>query len=142
MLAKLIPSALVFAMLVAVTPDVDAQGNYFPIQIPFSFSVGETFFEGGDFEVRKIDAQTVAVVKAHGRRTAAMVLTIPGGPRAGLARTGLLFTQYGDERFLSEVRWSPSEIRVVRRSAREEAAFSNQIAHGANIIQLMVDLKN
>jgi hypothetical protein len=92
--------ALVGSVLV---PLVHAQVNG-PIQgkIPFSFYVGSTALPAGNYVVRPVTHDVLAIQNVENKATAISVMPV-GVQAASAQNTKLVFHRYGDTYFLSQV---------------------------------------
>ena len=92
--------------------------------IPFEFSVGETHFAPGEYDIR-YSSHVLAVHQAAGDHAAAMSLTFQAS-RPNTPETGLLeFRRYGNSYFLSKI-WTPGnrEGGALPKTAREKELAS------------------
>ena len=80
-------------------------------KIPFSFSVGNKSFPAGEYSVTRLnpasDRAAVAIKSADGR-VSKVVLTMPVQASAPQESAKLIFTQYEDQYFLSQI-WTPAD---------------------------------
>jgi len=94
------------------------------IHIPFNFSVGEKAFPAGKYVIERVwkDKDTVWLVKRKDNVGKAMLLTRPVRANETQQETRLVFHQYGDLYFLSEI-WTAGDStgREVQMSDREKA---------------------
>ena len=104
-------------MIVCVPQAVHAQAAAMKIQIPFQFHVGVTRFPAGTYVVQK--SGEAIKVSNHESHTVMILSTAVWNPSAKMANQ-LTFNRYGDDYFLSEVRWSQySEARSLIKSETE-----------------------
>jgi hypothetical protein len=101
-----------FIAVLAVSSVQAQQGRELTARIPFSFVVGNERFPAGDYSLTRLNPQSdraaVAIKSMDGRRSK-VVLLIP--VRAvGKTQEGarLVFTQYDEHYFLSQV-WTPAD---------------------------------
>ena len=94
------------------------------IHIPFNFSVGEKAFPAGKYviERNRKESDTVWVIKRKDNVGKAMLLTRPVRANETQQETRLVFHQYGDLYFLSEI-WTVGDAtgRVIQNSEREKS---------------------
>jgi hypothetical protein len=115
-------AALVFFAGAAAT--VSAQlTNKVTVKIPFSFVAGKTALPAGVYTVER-SALNLLILRNTDGEGSAIFSTSLGDADARLARTELLFSRYGEEYFLSQVRPSASDLvyRVPRTAAEERLA--------------------
>ena len=94
------------------------------IHIPFNFSVGEKAFPAGKYVIERVwkDKDAVWLVQRKDNVGKAMLLTRPVRANETQQETRLVFHQYGDLYFLSEI-WTAGDStgREVQMSDREKA---------------------
>ena len=94
------------------------------IHIPFNFSVGEKAFPAGKYVIGRVwkDKDAVWLVQRKDNVGKAMLLTRPVRANETQQETRLVFHQYGDLYFLSEI-WTAGDStgREVQMSDREKA---------------------
>ena len=104
-------------MIVSVPADIQAQSLAMRVNIPFQFHVGNTALPAGAYMVQKT-GEAVRVSDQDGH--AAMILTTAVRNRAAAVGNQLSFHRYGNDYFLSEVRWSEySTARGLMKSKTE-----------------------
>jgi hypothetical protein len=120
---RLMISAL-FALLVLLTPAF-AQSAGFKIQVPFEFAVGKHTLAAGEYQVSVMKPGMLQLQRVDGPGTASFMTIYIGGGPAQDRSPRLIFHNYGDHYFLSEV-WiddvnighelfaSASELRFAR----------------------------
>jgi len=92
-------------------------------KIPFAFTVGSATLPSGDYEVRKVFANTLVIQNAA-TREAAMSITTPDSPKEIPGEAVLVFHKYGDTCFLSAVQ-AGEDRRVIGASRAERQAAKN-----------------
>jgi len=94
------------------------------IHIPFNFSVGEKTFPAGKYVIERTwkTSDSVWVIKRKDNVGKAMLLTRPVRANETQQDTRLVFHQYGDLYFLSEI-WTAGDAtgREIQTSDRERA---------------------
>ena len=94
------------------------------IHIPFNFSVGEKSFPAGKYVIERVwkTSDAVWVIKRKDNVGKAMLLTRPVRANETQQETRLVFHQYGDLYFLSEI-WTVGDAtgREVQISNREKS---------------------
>ena len=120
---KLMVSA-VFTLLVLLTPAF-AQSAGFRVQVPFEFAVGKQTLAAGEYSVTVMKPGMLQVQRIDGPGTAAAMTTYIGGGPAQDRTPRLIFHNYSDHYFLSQI-WiddvnpghelfaSASELRYAR----------------------------
>ena len=113
-------------MVVCIPQEVHAQAAAMRIHIPFQFHVGDTRFPSGAYVVQK-SGEAIKVSDQDGH-TVMILSTAAWNPSAKMSNR-LTFNRYGDDYFLSEVRWSQySEARKLIKSETEVRIASSQPA--------------
>ena len=93
--------------------------NTLTVKIPFDFTVGSTSLTAGDYTVRPQLTHSVLSLQSVDDRSAIMALTLDVQSTKRVSQGTLVFNQYGDRYFLSQV-WTPGHIgRQLHTSALE-----------------------
>lgn len=93
------------------------------VTIPFAFNAGRSTMPAGEYSVRQIGEGTLSVEAKSGEHI--LVLSrVESTGKAGDGVATLVFTCYGEERFLSEIRagWDGTYYRVAKSKSRERLA--------------------
>ena len=97
------------------------------VTVPFDFYVGDTMLPAGDYQVATLVNNFVQVGNPATHLFAA-IPTIPVGKVLGeLVSPKLIFTQYGQEHFLSEMWWGNSSLGRVAITSKREAELAKAI---------------
>ena len=116
--------AAAFALFVLLTPAF-AQSGVFRVQVPFEFAVGNHTLAAGEYRVSVMKPGMLQVQRLDGPGTAAVITTYIGGGPYQDSSQRLIFHNYGNHYFLSQV-WiddvsvghelfaSASELRYAR----------------------------
>ncbi|HEY6230275.1 MAG TPA: hypothetical protein VIW64_03335 [Pyrinomonadaceae bacterium] len=111
---------LLFMLAIA---NVNAQtASHVEVKIPFDFSTGKTTLKAGTYSIRQTSA-TALLIRSLDGKTAVLVnapLTI--GSRDSKAGQRLVFNQYGEQFFLSQVWLSVDSGRQIFTSGAEARA--------------------
>ncbi|HEY6290389.1 MAG TPA: hypothetical protein VI455_02360 [Terriglobia bacterium] len=98
------------------------------MSIPFAFNVGTKSLPAGDYDVRQLAANTVVLQNAS-TRDAAFAITMTAPPEEISAPAVLVFNQYGDSYFLSEIKTQDSLQRIkISKLERHVAAETQESA--------------
>ena len=73
------------------------------VNIPFDFSAGKATLKAGAYSIRKTSGNVLAIRSVDGRTTALVNAPLTIGSRASKAGERLVFNQYGDQYFLSQI---------------------------------------
>lgn len=104
-------------------------------EIPFAFTVQNTSFEPGVFEVRSLNPTTLLLKRAN-RGDAAISITHRGDLRSPRSDAALLiFHVYGNEHFLGKV-VLPTDSHILPKSKSEKAASSRALTQTELSIRL------
>ncbi|HUI41145.1 MAG TPA: hypothetical protein VL523_04170 [Terriglobia bacterium] len=105
--------------------------------IPFAFNVGAKVLPAGNYEIRRLLAGTL-VIKNADTRDCATALVMDGAPKDLTQEAELVFHQYGDSRFLSQVstRDTQRELSMSKLERREASKASEAAANhlGSRVI--------
>jgi hypothetical protein len=118
--------------MLAVTSVQAQSGDSLQANIRFDFQVGDKVLPAGEYTVRRMSASTLLIQSADGReRLVAQTWNkIDGSGKA--TRVKLVFHQYGDQYFLSQV-WmnrGGDGREVMTSDAEREAAKAQTLAGG------------
>jgi hypothetical protein len=119
--SRLFAVGVLSALVLAISPMlVQAQSPRLIAKIPFGFHIGDQEFPAGEYTVSRItnDNKVVHVSDGEGHTLVSIAIPASRSP-ANLGK--LIFNRYGDEYFLSEVRWRQSEAALqFKPSSREQ----------------------
>jgi hypothetical protein len=102
-------------------------GHSVQITVPFDFYVGDTMLPAGDYQVATFVNNWVRVGNPA-RHPFAAIPTIPVGKVLGeIVSPKLIFTQYGQDYFLSEMWWGKSSLGRVAMTSKREAELTKTI---------------
>jgi len=131
-----IVAALAAVALLSIPTVVQAQSGGMKVNVPFEFYIGDQKFPAGLYAVWRNhnNASVVQVSDRNGHNS--IIVTIPITSRLENAAGQLVFNRYGDNHFLSEVRWTGSdsggqfpkssvERRLAKNIATEQVATTN-----------------
>ena len=128
-LALVVLAGAVLVMLNVATPAM-AQSSAMNVTIPFDFHAGRSILPAGSYTVIKVgDAIQISDRQGH----AAFVLSGAVPNPAAKLDSQIVFNRYGDERYLSEVRWlGYSEARGLAKTTKEVELAKN--SSGRNVL--------
>lgn len=116
-------------LALAVVSAQAKQGEILEVNIPFDFQVGGKTLPAGEYAVKQLSDKALLIRSADGK--AQTIIQSPGRVQANVSETGakqrLVFHQYGDQFFLSQV-WmtTDGDGRELNRSNAERRAASGQ----------------
>ncbi len=73
------------------------------VTIPFDFSAGKATLKAGTYSIKRTSANVLAIRSADGKTTALVDAPLAIGSRDSKAGERLVFNQYGDQYFLSQI---------------------------------------
>ncbi|MDT4898978.1 MAG: hypothetical protein QOH25_4055 [Acidobacteriota bacterium] len=109
---------LILNLIMIIAADsVNAQAPNFSLGIPFEFSVSDKVLPAGQYNIRRspTGVENVLVIKsADGRASQQSRVQIIYSKENATESKKLIFTKYGDQRFLSEI-WASSVFGRITR---------------------------
>ena len=116
-------SAALVGMVLALNLNINAQSLGMRVNIPFEFHVGDKALPAGTYTVER---RGEALVISDARGNGAAVLANAIENKSFKRDNWVVFRGYGDQHFLSEVRWSEySTARGLMETKAERALASN-----------------
>lgn len=91
-----------FALFVLLTPAI-AQSSGFSVDVPFEFGVGKQTLAAGQYRVSVVKQGMIQVRRIDGAGTATVITAIAGGGPSQDLRHRLIFHNYSNHYFLSQV---------------------------------------
>lgn len=91
--------------------------------IPFGFNVGAKALPAGNYEVKRLSATSVLVRNAETQQAAMAITMTTSAPEEPSADATLVFNQYGQSHFLSEI-WTRDSGRALSKCKLERRAAS------------------
>jgi hypothetical protein len=118
-----------FFMLAMANVQAQTSGRV-EVTVPFDFSVGKATLKAGAYTVKTLPGNALAIRSADGKTTALVNAPLTIGARDAKAGQRLVFNQYGDQYFLSQV-WLTVETgrQLFTTRQEEKAAHSYQLAN-------------
>jgi hypothetical protein len=102
------------------------------VNIPFDFSAGKATLKAGIYSIKRTSANVLAIRSADGKTTALVNAPLTIGSRDSKAGERLVFNQYGNQYFLSQVWLSVDTGRQLFTSGAEaKAAREYKLANNA-----------
>ena len=89
------------------------------VNIPFDFSAGKATLKAGTYSIKRTSGNLLAIRSADGKTTALVNAPLTIGSRDSKAGERLVFNQYGDQYFLSQVWLSVDTGRQLFTSGTE-----------------------
>lgn len=127
---------LIVALALGTVAAQAQSANQMKADIPFRFTIGDQTLPAGEYTVRYINqdsGKTALLFKSTDGRNARIVTMMTAERSAPQEKASLIFNQYGDQYFLSEV-WTVGDqyglalpkSRAEKRQQRGEIAANNQ----------------
>jgi hypothetical protein len=118
---RLLTAGALVGMVSVMSLSLYAQSSALKVTIPFAFQAGEKALPAGNYVVQK---QGDAIWISDGKGNAAAVLSNPVPNKAFGLDNLIVFHRYGDQHFLSEVRWMeiPTARGVLESKAEQKIA--------------------
>ena len=102
------------------------------VKVPFDFAIGKVQFKAGTYSFRKLTDSTLTIRDVNGKGTITTLVDAPLtiGSRDSKAGERLVFNQYGNQYFLSQV-WLSSDTgrQLFTSGAETKAAREYKLAH-------------
>jgi hypothetical protein len=122
--------ALAVGLLVsiAVAGVCHAQQPVLGTNIPFAFQVGDKTLPAGEYSVKSMSNGTsdVQLIRQKHGDALTVVLTMAVDPKDGKSEPELIFNQYGNSYFLSQIWTGAGQGRELSKSKREKEAALGQ----------------
>ncbi|HEX4899576.1 MAG TPA: hypothetical protein VFV61_03540 [Pyrinomonadaceae bacterium] len=99
------------------------------VKVPFDFAAGKVLFKAGIYSIKKVSDNTLAIRSIDGKTTKLVDAPLTIGSRDFKAGERLVFNQYGNQYFLSQVWLSSDSGRQLFSGAETKAAREYRLAH-------------
>ena len=118
-----------FFMLAMTSVSAQTTGKV-EVKIPFDFTAGKATFKAGTYSIKRVSNNSVAIRSLDGKTTKLIDAPLAIGARDSKAGERLVFNQYGDQYFLSQV-WveADSGRQLFTSGAEKKAAQEYKLAH-------------
>jgi len=104
-------TATLFVLSLIVAAQVAQADEPMLVNIPFAFVAGNVTLPAGEYRVQKLDGNsTVVLIRCSDATASAMVVTHAAQAKELQTESKLIFNQYGNRYFLSQV-WRAGSIR-------------------------------
>lgn len=128
---------LMGALLIVTT--AGAQSNALEADIPFSFEMTGTVYPAGEYRIELREGWIVAIHRETETRGQAITVgSWPGKTSWGPAK--VVFHQYGDRHFLSQVE-HPYSIRQLPKSKQERELVTSRVIAQARPVRVVIAAK-
>jgi len=118
-----------FFMLAMTSVSAQTTGKV-EVKIPFDFTAGKATFKAGTYSIKRVSNNSVAIRSLDGKTTKLIDAPLAIGARDSKAGERLVFNQYGDQYFLSQV-WveADSGRQLFTSAAEKKVAQEYKLAH-------------
>ena len=118
-----------FFMLAMTSVSAQTTGKV-EVKIPFDFTAGKATFKAGTYSIKRVSNNSVAIRSLDGKTTKLIDAPLAIGARDSKAGERLVFNQYGDQYFLSQV-WveADSGRQLFTSGAEKKVAQEYKLAH-------------
>lgn len=118
-----------FFMLAMTSASAQTTGKV-EVKIPFDFTAGKATFKAGTYSIKRVSNNSVAIRSLDGKTTKLIDAPLAIGARDSKAGERLVFNQYGDQYFLSQV-WveADSGRQLFTSGAEKKVAQEYKLAH-------------
>jgi len=104
-------TATLFVLSIIVAAQVAQADEPMLVNIPFAFVAGNVTLPAGEYRVQKLDRNSaVVLIRCSDATASAMVVTHAAQAKELQTESKLIFNQYGNRYFLSQV-WTAGSIR-------------------------------
>ena len=118
-----------FFMLAMTSVSAQTTGKV-EVKIPFDFTAGKATFKAGTYSIKRVSNNSVAIRSLDGKTTKLIDAPLAIGARDSKAGERLVFNQYGDQYFLSQV-WVEADNgrQLFTSGAEKKVAQEYKLAH-------------
>ncbi|HVF86255.1 MAG TPA: hypothetical protein VM866_01640 [Pyrinomonadaceae bacterium] len=128
-------ATLILFVALAATSAFAQTSENFTVDVPFDFTVGSKTFAAGEYDVRKMnESSTALMVRSSDGRQVMVFLTISANAKGDQNVGQLVFNKYGHQYFLTRVQRPGGIARGLIQSSRErnlrkELAAARNLSH-------------
>ena len=116
-----------FFMLAMTSVQAQTPGRV-EVKVPFDFAAGKVLFKAGIYSIKKVSDNTLAIRSIDGKTTKLVDAPLTIGSREFKGGERLVFNQYGNQYFLSQVWLSSDSGRQLFSGAETKAAREYKLA--------------
>ena len=128
---QILRSVAIFGLffMLAITSVQAQTPSRVEVKVPFDFTIGKVLFKAGTYSFRKVTDNTLAVRNIDGKTTKLVAAPLSIESRDFKSGARLVFNQYGNQYFLSQVWLSSDTGRQLFSDAEIKAAREYKLAH-------------
>ena len=119
--------AIGFGILLLVSPLSAGQDHQFAMQVPFDFVAANHQLSAGDYTVTSDTATGTVAIRSGYAGPTIVLATYSAGDNKECARAKLVFNQYGNHFFLSQV-WPAGATGRELRKSRQEVEIAKTVS--------------
>ena len=110
---QILRSVAIFGLffMLAITSVQAQTPSRVEVKVPFDFTIGKVLFKAGTYSFRKVTDNTLAVRNIDGKTTKLVAAPLSIESRDFKSGARLVFNQYGNQYFLSQV-WLSSDTGI------------------------------
>ncbi len=123
---RIIASALFVAATFFTAHSAVAQSHAVKVNVPFSFTIHNTTLPAGKYTISSELRDPATLIIRDERNKPQVIFTGMDDPGASTQTSGLVFHQYGDQYFLSEIRFASASKAVFLPPAKLEEHIRKQ----------------
>jgi hypothetical protein len=127
--------AIGFSILLLGSPLCAGQDHKFTMQVPFDFTAGNHQFSAGDYTITSDTATSTVVIRSGDAGPTVALIAYPAGDNKDLARAKLVFNQYRNHFFLSQV-WPADASGRGLNKCRQEVEMAKSVSR-AGVLTLI-----
>lgn len=116
-------ATLILTLLaVAVAAQAQSSAEKLPVEVPFNFSVANQQLPAGKYYIQAVrENPRMIIIENQNGKSRAIAITHPISSKRSTGYTRLVFAEYGDQRFLSQIVASgEKEGREISKSQSEK----------------------
>lgn len=133
---RIIMSGL-FLTLACASVSAQSIADLLSVKIPFEFTVGEHTLPAGDYTIQRLrDTPAMLVIQRADRETRAVIWTTPMDASQSPSKTKLVFSDYGDQRFLAQVWIQGEKTKRMLIKSRAERDLARSVSAKTSTISL------
>jgi hypothetical protein len=118
---RIVAIALFLTASLLATRNANAQNHAVKVDVPFNFTVNETSLPAGEYVIASelTDRVTLVIIRDHANTIKAMDLALDDLNGTGKT-SALVFNHYGDQYFLSKIRFASASKAIFFTPAKPE----------------------
>jgi len=132
---QILSVAAAFLLSIIAAAQCDAQQTVMKVNIPFAFGAGNTMLPAGEYGIRRYAVgEVVQLIRQSDGEPLILVTTLAVERTGKPLSPGLIFNQYGNDYFLSEIWVGNTQGRQLRKSPLEKELTSTMGRHEVAVL--------